>query len=109
MTAIGQDIIRIRMEAFDHAVLDQSGAEIVDTAKRTGSDVHGPIPLPTRIERYTVLSSPHVDKKARQQYEIRTHKRVIDILNSTAKTIDALNKLTLPAGVDIKIKTTGKR
>ena len=95
------------MEAFDHAVLDQSAAEIVDTAKRTGSDVHGPIPLPTRIERYTVLSSPHVDKKARQQFEIRTHKRVIDILNSTAKTIDALNKLNLPAGVDIKIKTTG--
>ena len=109
VTAIGQDIIRIRMEAFDHAVLDQSAAEIVDTAKRTGSDVHGPIPLPTRIERYTVLSSPHVDKKARQQFEIRTHKRLIDILNSTAKTIDALNKLNLPAGVDIKIKTTGKR
>jgi small subunit ribosomal protein S10 len=97
------------MEAFDHAVLDVSAAEIVDTAKRTGSDVHGPIPLPTRIERYTVLSSPHVDKKARQQYEIRTHKRVIDIVNSTAKTIDALNKLNLPAGVDIKIKATGKR
>lgn len=95
------------MEAFDHAVLDQSAGEIVDTAKRTGSDIHGPIPLPTRVERYTVLSSPHVDKKARQQYEIRTHKRVIDILNSTAKTIDALNKLNLPAGVDIKIKTTG--
>ena len=95
------------MEAFDHAVLDQSAAEIVDTAKRTGSDVHGPIPLPTRTERYTVLSSPHVDKKARQQFEIRTHKRLIDILNSTAKTIDALNKLNLPAGVDIKIKTTG--
>ncbi|GHT22167.1 30S ribosomal protein S10 [Planctomycetales bacterium] len=94
------------MEAFDHAVLDQSAAEIVDTAKRTGSDVRGPIPLPTRIERYTVLSSPHVDKKARQQYEIRTHKRVIDIVQSTAKTIDALNKLTLPAGVDIKIKAT---
>ena len=108
MTVIGQDVIRIRMEAFDHAVLDQSAAEIVDTAKRTGSDVHGPIPLPTRVERYTVLSSPHVDKKARQQFEIRTHKRLIDILNSTAKTIDALNKLNLPAGVDIKIKTTGK-
>jgi small subunit ribosomal protein S10 len=97
------------MEAFDNAVLDQSAAEIVDTAKRTGSDVHGPIPLPTRIERYTVLSSPHVDKKARQQFEIRTHKRLIDILNSTAKTIDALNKLNLPAGVDLKIKTTGTR
>ena len=109
MTVLGQDIIRIRMEAFDHAVLDQSASEIVDTAKRTGSDVHGPIPLPTRIERYAVNSSPHVDKKARQQYEIRTHKRLIDIANSTAKTIDALNKLNLPAGVDIKIKTTGKR
>ncbi|MDR3182351.1 MAG: 30S ribosomal protein S10, partial [Planctomycetaceae bacterium] len=76
------------------------------TAKRTGSDVRGPIPLPTRIERYTVLSSPHVDKKAREQYEIRTHKRVIDIVQATAKTIDALNKLNLPAGVDIKIKAT---
>jgi small subunit ribosomal protein S10 len=109
VAAAGREIIRIRMEAFDHAVLDQSAAEIVDTAKRTGSDVHGPIPLPTRIERYTVLSSPHVDKKARQQYEIRTHKRVIDIVNAVAKTIDALNKLNLPAGVDIKIKATGKR
>jgi small subunit ribosomal protein S10 len=97
------------MEAFDNAVLDQSAADIVDTAKRTGSLVRGPIPLPTRIERYTVLSSPHVDKKARQQYEIRTHKRVIDIVQTTAKTIDALNKLTLPAGVDIKIKTSGKK
>ena len=107
VTAIGQEIIRIRMEAFDHAVLDQSAGDIVDTAKRTGSVVRGPIPLPTRIERYTVLSSPHVDKKARQQYEIRTHKRVIDIVQATAKTIDALNKLILPAGVDIKIKATG--
>ena len=107
VTAIGQEIIRIRMEAFDHAVLDQSAGEIVDTAKRTGSVVRGPIPLPTRIERYTVLSSPHVDKKARQQYEIRTHKRLIDIVQATAKTIDSLNKLTLPAGVDIKIKATG--
>lgn len=97
-------VIRIRMEAYDHSVLDQSAAEIVDTAKRTGSEVHGPIPLPTRIERYTVLSGPHIDKKARQQFEIRTHKRLIDILQSTAKTIEALNKLSLPAGVDIKIK-----
>jgi small subunit ribosomal protein S10 len=100
------EIIRIRMEAYDHAVLDQSAVEITDTAKRTGSVVHGPIPLPTRIERYTVLSSPHVDKKARQQFEIRTHKRLIDILQATAKTIEALNKLSLPAGVDIKIKAT---
>lgn len=96
--------IRIRMEAYDHAVLDQGAQEIVDTAKRTHSEVHGPIPLPTRIERYTVLSGPHVDKKARQQFEIRTHKRLIDILEATAKTIEALNKLSLPAGVNIKIK-----
>jgi small subunit ribosomal protein S10 len=109
VTGIGQEIIRIRMEAFDHAILDQSATDIVDTAKRTGSVVRGPIPLPTRIERYTVLSSPHVDKKARQQFEIRTHKRVIDIVQATAKTIDALNKLILPAGVDIKIKATGKK
>jgi small subunit ribosomal protein S10 len=103
-----QELIRIRMEAYDHAVLDQSAAEIVDTAKRTNSEVHGPIPLPTRIERYTVLSSPHIDKKARQQYEIRTHKRVIDIIQATAKTIEALNKLSLPAGVDIKIKASSR-
>ena len=100
------EIIRIRMEAYDHSVLDQSAQEIVDTAKRTNSEVHGPIPLPTRIERYTVLSSPHIDKKARQQFEIRTHKRLIDIVQATAKTIEALNKLSLPAGVDIKIKAT---
>ncbi|MDR2346317.1 MAG: 30S ribosomal protein S10 [Planctomycetaceae bacterium] len=109
MSVLGHETIRIRMEAFDNAILDQSAADIVDTAKRTGSLVRGPIPLPTRIERYTVLSSPHVDKKARQQYEIRTHKRVIDIVQATTKTIDALNKLTLPAGVDIKIKTSGKK
>ena len=99
-----QEIIRIRMEAYDHAVLDQSAAEIVDTAKRTNSEVHGPIPLPTRIERYTVLSSPHVDKKARQQFEIRTHKRLVDIIDPTPKTVDALMRLTLAAGVDIEIK-----
>lgn len=103
------EIIRIRMEAYDHAVLDQSAAEIVDTAKRTGSTVHGPIPLPTRVERYTVLSSPHIDKKARQQFEIRTHKRLIDILQANAKTIEALNKLSIPAGVDIKIKASIRR
>lgn len=102
------EVIRIRMEAYDHSVLDQSAAEIVDTAKRTGSEVHGPIPLPTRIERYTVQSSPHIDKKARQQFEIRTHKRLIDIVHSTAKTIEALNKLSLPAGVDIKIKASAR-
>ncbi|MDR1959935.1 MAG: 30S ribosomal protein S10 [Planctomycetaceae bacterium] len=109
MSVASNEIIRIRMEAYDNTVLDQSAAQIVDTAKRTGALVHGPIPLPTRIERYTVLSSPHVDKKARQQFEIRTHKRVIDIDQATAKTIDALNKLTLPAGVEIKIKATGAR
>jgi len=101
-----REVIRIRMEAYDHGVLDQSALEIVDTAKRTHSEVHGPIPLPTRVERYTVISSPFVNKKARQQFEIRTHKRVIDIVQATAKTIEALNKLSLPAGVDIKIKAT---
>ena len=100
--------IRIRMEGYDHEALDRTALEIVDTAKRTGAEVHGPIPLPTRIERYTVLAGPHIDKKARQQYEIRTHKRLIDILRSTAKTIEALNKLSLPAGVDIKIKASAR-
>ena len=109
MSVANKEIIRIRMEAYDNSTLDQSAAEIVDTAKRTGSVVRGPIPLPTRIERYTVNSSPHVDKKARQQFEIRTHKRVIDIVQATAKTIDSLNKLNLPAGVDIKIKATSAK
>jgi small subunit ribosomal protein S10 len=98
------DRIRIRMEAYDHRVLDQSAAEIVETSKRTGARVKGPIPLPTRIERYTVLRSPHIDKKSREQFEIRTHKRLIDIEEPTAKTVDALNKLNMPAGVYIKIK-----
>ena len=102
--ATSKEIIRIRMEAYDHSVLDQSAAEIVDTAKRTNSVVHGPIPLPTRIERYTVLRSPHVDKKSRQQFEIRTHKRLIDVLDPSQQTINALMKLNLPAGVDIEIK-----
>jgi len=106
--AAQHEVIRIRMEAYDHAILDQSALEIVDTAKRTHSEVHGPIPLPTRIERYTVLSGPHVDKKARQQFEIRTHKRLIDIVQATAKTIESLNKLNLPAGVDIKIKASAR-
>ena len=96
--------IRIRMEAYDHRVLDQSAMEIVETSKRTGARVKGPIPLPTRIERYTVLRSPHIDKKSREQFEIRTHKRLIDIEEPTAKTVDALNKLNMPAGVYIKIK-----
>jgi len=107
-SGIVAEVIRIRMEAYDHAILDQSAQEIVDTAKRTLSEVHGPIPLPTRIERYTVLSGPHVDKKARQQFEIRTHKRLIDIVQATLKTIDALNKLSLPAGVDIKIRAISR-
>ena len=98
--------IRIRLKAFDHRVLDHSTREIVNTAKRTGATVRGPIPLPTRIERFTVNRSPHVDKKSREQFEIRTHKRLIDIVQPTNKTIDALNKLSLPAGVDIKIKAS---
>ncbi len=104
--AKAREVIRIRMEAYDHAILDQSAQEIVDTAKRTHSEVHGPIPLPTRVEKYTVLSGPFVDKKARSQFEIRTHKRLVDIVQATAKTIESLNKLSLPAGVDIKIKAT---
>lgn len=106
MAKVSQERIRIRMEAYDHSILDQSAAEIVDTAKKTGAIVHGPIPLPTRIERYTVLRSPHIDKKSREQFEIRTHKRLVDIVQPTGKTIDALNKLSLPAGVDIKIKAS---
>ena len=98
--------IRIRLKAYDHRVIDQSARDIADTVKRTGARVAGPIPLPTRIERYTVLRSPHIDKKSREQFEIRTHKRLIDIVQPTNKTIDALNKLSLPAGVDIKIKAS---
>ncbi len=96
--------IRIRLKAFDHRVLDQSTAEIVGTAKRTGAQVRGPIPLPTRIEKYTVLRGPHIDKKSREQFEIRTHKRLIDILDPTPQTVDALMKLELAAGVDVEIK-----
>lgn len=96
--------IRIRLKAYDHRVLDQSVVEIVETAKRTGANIVGPIPLPTKIERYTVLRGPVIDKKSREQFEIRTHKRLLDIINPTAKTIDELKKLNLPAGVDIKIK-----
>lgn len=97
--------IRIRMEAYDHEVLDKCVREIVAAARRTGARIVGPIPLPTRIERYTVLRSPHVDKKARDQFEIRTHKRILDIREATAKTIDELQKLRLPAGIDISIRT----
>ncbi|MFO0948870.1 MAG: 30S ribosomal protein S10 [Planctomycetota bacterium] len=106
MTTAAKERIRIRMEAYDHSILDSSANEIVDTAKRTGATVHGPIPLPTQISRYTVNRSPHIDKKSREQFEIRTHKRLIDILQPTARTIDALNKIGLPAGVDIKIKAS---
>jgi len=96
--------IRIRLKAFDHKLLDQSAADIVETAKRTGARVAGPIPLPTRIERYTVNRSPHIDKKSREQFEIRTHKRLIYIHEPTAKTVDSISRLNLPAGVDIRVK-----
>ena len=96
--------IRIRLKAFDHRILDNSAHEIVNTAKRTGADVRGPIPLPTRIERFTVNRSPHVDKKSREQFEIRTYKRVLDIVYPTPQTVDALMKLDLAAGVDVEIK-----
>jgi small subunit ribosomal protein S10 len=95
--------IRIRLKAFDHKLIDQSTSEIVETAKRTGAQVSGPIPLPTRKERYTVLTSPHVNKDARDQYEIRTHKRLVDIIEPTDKTVDALMRLDLAAGVDVQI------
>ena len=97
--------IRIRLKAYDHRVLDNSTKEIVNTAKRTGARVRGPIPLPTRIEKFTVLRSPHIDKKSREQFEIRTHKRMIDILEPTQQTLDALMKLDLSAGVDVEIKS----
>jgi small subunit ribosomal protein S10 len=96
--------IRIRLKAFDHRLIDRSAAEIVETAKRTGALVMGPIPLPTKIERFTVNRSPHVDKKSRDQFEIRTHKRIMDIVEPTDKTVDALMKLDLAAGVDVEIK-----
>ena len=96
--------IRIRLKAFDHRVLDQSTGEIVNTARRTGARVRGPIPLPTLIEKFTVNRSPHIDKKSREQFEIRTHKRLVDIIDPTPKTVDALMRLTLAAGVDIEIK-----
>ncbi len=95
--------IRIRLKAFDYKLLDQSVSEIVETAKRTGAKVSGPIPLPTKISRYTVLRSPHVDKKSREQFEIRTHKRLVDILQPTQNTIDSLMKLDLSAGIDVSI------
>lgn len=99
-----QQVIRIRLKAFDHRLIDQSTREIVETARRTGAQVKGPIPLPTKKERFTLLVSPHADKDARDQYEIRTHKRLLDIINPTDKTVDALMKLDLAAGVDVQIK-----
>ena len=96
--------IRIRLKAFDHRMLDQSAREIVSTAKRTGAQVRGPVPLPTRIQRFDVLRSPHVNKTSRDQFEIRTHLRLMDIIDPTDKTVDALMKLDLPAGVDVEIK-----
>ena len=101
---IGNEKIRIRLKAYDYRILDQSTGEIVETAKRTGAQVRGPIPLPTKIERYTILVSPHADKDARDQYETRTHKRVLDIVDPNDKTVDALMKLDLAAGVDVQIK-----
>jgi small subunit ribosomal protein S10 len=96
--------IRIRLRAYDYRVLDQSTSEIVNTAKRTGAKVLGPIPLPTDIEKYTVLRSPHIDKKSREQFEMRTHKRLLDIMDWSVQTVEALKKLDLPAGVDVEIK-----
>jgi small subunit ribosomal protein S10 len=102
------DKIRIRLKGYDHRVLDQAAAEIVSTAKRNGAQVAGPIPLPTVKNKYCVLRSPHTDKKSREQFEIRTHKRLVDILEPTGSTIEALTKLDLPSGVDIEIKAFGK-
>jgi len=99
--------IRIRLKAFDHRILDQATSEIANTAKRTGAMVRGPIPLPTRIEKYTVLRGPHIDKKSREQLETRTHKRLLDIVDPTPQTVDALMKLDLAAGVDVEIKLQG--
>ena len=96
--------IRIRLKAFDHRILDQSTNEIVNAAKRTGANVRGPIPLPTNMRRFTVLRSPHIDKKSREQFEMRTHKRLLDIIDPTPQTVDALMKLDLAAGVDVEIK-----
>ena len=100
--------IRIRLKAFDHRLIDTSAREIVETARRTGAQIAGPIPLPTMKNKYCVLRSPHVDKKSREQFEIRTHKRLLDILEPTQQTVDALMKLDLPAGVDVEIKAFGK-
>jgi small subunit ribosomal protein S10 len=105
---IGKERIRIRLKAYDYRILDQSTGEIVETARRTGAQIAGPIPLPTMKNKYCVLRSPHVDKKSREAFEIRTHKRLLDILEPTQQTVDALMKLDLPAGVDVEIKAFGK-
>ena len=104
VTSMAKQRIRIRLKAYDHRLLDQSAAQIVETAQRTGADIVGPVPLPTRIEKFTVLRSPFIDKDSREQFEIRTHKRLVDILDPSSKTVDALMRLSLPAGVDIEIK-----
>ena len=96
--------VKEKLKAYDHRILDQSALEIVESARRTGADVAGPVPLPTKREIYTVLRSPHIDKKSREQFQMKTHKRLLDILNPTSKTVDALRKLDLPAGVDVEIK-----
>ncbi len=103
------ETIRIRLKAYDHRILDQSTKQIVDTTRRTGAVIAGPVPLPTRTRKYTVLRSPHIDKKSREQFESRTHKRLIDILEPTSQTVEALMKLDLPAGVDVEIKTYAKK
>ena len=108
LNVIGKERIRIRLKAYDYRILDQSTGEIVETARRTGAQIAGPIPLPTMKNKYCVLRSPHVDKKSREQFEIRTHKRLLDILEPTQQTVDALMKLDLPAGVDVEIKTVTK-
>jgi len=104
MATITRQRIRIRLKAYDHRILDQSAAQIVETAQNTGARVSGPVPLPTHIQKFTVLRSPFIDKDSREQFEIRTHKRLIDIVEPTAKTVEALTRLNLPAGVDIEIK-----
>jgi len=104
MAQAQQQRIRIKLRAYDHRILDRATEDIVETAKKTGAAVSGPIPLPTKYEDYTVLRSPHVDKKSREQFQIKTHKRLLDIVNPTSKTIDALKRLNLPSGVDIEIK-----
>ena len=104
MATMQNQKIRIRLQAYDHAVLDHSAKEIVNTAKRTGAQVLGPVPLPRRIERFTVNRSPHIDKKSREQFQLATHKRLMDIYTSSSKTVDALSKLDLPSGVEVEIK-----